>query len=81
LKQRRQLFGTGHPNRELKSWRPQTTILPLGGDMPVKRHSHKHPEVEQRMKTLEQKTKKLEKELRGLQRKFKTHKHPHTHPH
>jgi len=47
--------------------------------MTAKQHSHKHPEVEQRMKTLEAKTKKLEKELRELQRKFKTHDHPHSH--
>jgi polyhydroxyalkanoate synthesis regulator phasin len=30
--------------------------------MPVKQHSHKHPEVEQRVKALEQQIKKLEKE-------------------
>jgi chaperonin cofactor prefoldin len=47
--------------------------------MPVKQHSHKHPEVEQRVKTLEAKTKKLEKAVRDLQHKLKTHGHPHTH--
>lgn len=52
-----------------------------GGLVPVKQHSHKHPEVDHRVKALELKTKKLEKELRDLQRKLKTHDHPHTHPH
>ena len=47
--------------------------------MPVKQHSHKHPEVEQRVKALEAKTKKLEKAVSGLQHKLKTHDHPHTH--
>jgi len=49
--------------------------------MPVKPHSHKHPEVEQRVKALERQIKKLEKEVHGLRHKFKTHDHPHTHPH
>ena len=47
--------------------------------MPVKQHSHKHPQVEHRVRTLEAKTKNLEKAVRDLQRKFKTHGHPHTH--
>ena len=47
--------------------------------MPVKQHSHKHPEVEQRVKELEQQVKKLEEEVRSLQQKLATHDHPHTH--
>ncbi len=47
--------------------------------MPVKQHSHKHPEVEQRLKALEQQIKKLEKEVRSLQQNLATHDHPHTH--
>jgi len=47
--------------------------------MPVKKHSHKHPEVEQRVKALEAKMKKTEKQLRDLQQRLKTHAHPHTH--
>ena len=47
--------------------------------MPVKQRSHKHPEVEQRMKALEQQMKKLEKEVRDLQHRLETHDHPHTH--
>jgi len=47
--------------------------------MPVKQHSHKHPEVEQRVKALEQKIKKLEEDVRDLQHKLETHDHPHTH--
>ncbi|MGA7770677.1 MAG: hypothetical protein WCA27_31135 [Candidatus Sulfotelmatobacter sp.] len=47
--------------------------------MPVKQHSHKHPEVEQRVKAVEQKVKKLEKTVRDLQQQTKTHDHPHTH--
>jgi len=47
--------------------------------MPVKKHSHKHPEVEQRVRTVEAKMKKLEKQLRALQQQLKAHNHPHTH--
>ena len=47
--------------------------------MPVKPHSHKHPEAEHRVKALEAKTKKLEKAVRDLLHKLKTHGHPHTH--
>jgi len=47
--------------------------------MAVKQHSHKHPQVEQRLKTLEAKAKKLEKAVRDLQQNVKTHEHPHTH--
>lgn len=47
--------------------------------MAVKQHSHKHPEVEQRVKALEQKVKKLEKTVNDLQHKLETHDHPHTH--
>ncbi len=47
--------------------------------MAVKPHSHKHPEVDHRVKALEAKTKKLEKAVRDLQHKLKTHGHPHTH--
>lgn len=47
--------------------------------MPTKQHSHKHPEVEQRVKALEQQMKKLVKEVHDLQQKLKTHDHPHTH--
>jgi chaperonin cofactor prefoldin len=47
--------------------------------MPVKRHSHKHPEVEKRVKALEQQIKRLEKEMRSLRQKLATHDHPHTH--
>ncbi len=47
--------------------------------MPVKQRSHKHPEVEQRVKTLERQVKKLEKEVRSLRQKLATHDHPHTH--
>jgi len=47
--------------------------------MPVKQHTHKHPEVDQRVKALEAKTKKLEKAVSELQSKLKTHDHPHTH--
>lgn len=47
--------------------------------MPVKQHSHKHPEFEQRVKALEQQIKKVEKALRDVQQKLKTHDHPHTH--
>ena len=47
--------------------------------MAVKKHSHKHPEVEQRVKALEAKAKKLEKAVHDLQHKLKTHGHPHTH--
>ena len=47
--------------------------------MPVKQNSHKHPEVEQRVKTLEQQVKKLEEEVHDLQQQLKTHDHPHTH--
>jgi len=44
-----------------------------------KKRSHKHPEVEQRVKALERKVKKLQKGVHDLQRKLKTHAHPHTH--
>ena len=47
--------------------------------MLVKSHSHKHPEVEQRVQALEPKTKTLEKTVRDLQHKMKAHAHPHTH--
>ncbi len=47
--------------------------------MPVKQHSHKHPEVEHRVKALEAKAKKLEKAVRDLLHKLKMHDHPHTH--
>jgi len=47
--------------------------------MPAKQHSHKHPEVEQRVKAVEQKVKKLEETVRDLQQKLETHDHPHTH--
>ena len=47
--------------------------------MASKPHAHKHPEVDQRVKALEQKTKKLEKALHDLQHKMKTHNHPHSH--
>jgi len=47
--------------------------------MPVKQRSHKHPEVDQRVKALEAKSKKLEKAVRELQQKLNTHDHPHTH--
>ncbi len=47
--------------------------------MPVKQHSHKHPEVEQRVKALEQKIKTLEETVRDFQNQIKTHVHPHTH--
>ena len=52
----------------------------VGGTyMPVKKHNHKHPEVEQRVKALEAKMKKLENQLRDLQQQIQTHDHPHTH--
>jgi chaperonin cofactor prefoldin len=47
--------------------------------MPVKQHSHKHPDVELRVRKLEREMKKLEKALGDVQRKLKTHGHPHTH--
>ena len=47
--------------------------------MTDQQHSHKHPEVEQRVKALEEQVKKLEKEVRDLQHKLATHDHPHTH--
>jgi chaperonin cofactor prefoldin len=50
-----------------------------GGLMPVKKHGHKHPEVEQRMKALERQMKRLERAMHDLQHKFKTHDHPHSH--
>jgi len=49
--------------------------------MPAKQHGHKHPEVEQRVKALEEKIKKLEKTALDLQNQLKTHDHPHDHPH
>jgi len=76
-----QLFGST-PAEDLKSSPLDATIsfaLGRGISMPVKPHSHKHPEVEHRVKALEAKTKKLEKAVRDLQHKLKTHGHPHTH--
>ena len=47
--------------------------------MAAKPHRHKHPEVEQHVKALARRVDKLEKQLRDLQRRLKTHDHPHTH--
>ena len=76
-----QLYGS-MPAEDLKSGPLDASIsfaLGRGISMPVKQHSHKHPEVEHLVRALEAKTKKLEKAVRDLQRKFKTHDHPHTH--
>ncbi|HKN71458.1 MAG TPA: hypothetical protein VJX30_10525 [Terriglobales bacterium] len=40
---------------------------------------HKHPDSEQRIKTLEEQFKKLQQEVRDLQQKLQTHDHPHSH--
>ncbi|HYW38171.1 MAG TPA: hypothetical protein VE957_08655 [Terriglobales bacterium] len=47
--------------------------------MAEKQASHKHPDSEQRIKTLEQQVKKLEQDVRDLQQKMQTHNHPHSH--
>jgi hypothetical protein len=76
-----QLYGS-MPAEDLKSSLLDASIsfaLGRGISMPVKQHSHKHPEVEHRVRALEAKTKKLEKAVRDLQHKLKTHDHPHTH--
>ena len=41
--------------------------------------SHKHPDSEQRIKTLEEQGKKLQQDVRDLQQKLQTHEHPHSH--
>lgn len=40
---------------------------------------HKHPDSDQRLKTLEDHVKKLQQEVRDLQQKLQTHDHPHSH--
>jgi hypothetical protein len=50
-----------------------------GRDMPEAKHSHQHPDYDQRIKALEEQTKKLQKELQELKQKLETHDHPHTH--
>jgi len=76
-----QLYGST-PSEGLKSGLLDGSIsfaLRRGISMPIKQHSHKHSEVEHRVRALEAKTKKLEKAVRDLQHKLKTHDHPHTH--
>ncbi len=41
--------------------------------------SHKHPDSEQRIKTLEKQFKKLQQEVRDVKQKLQKHDHPHTH--
>ncbi len=40
---------------------------------------HKHPDTEQRIKSLEEQLKKVQNEVRDLQQKLQTHDHPHSH--
>lgn len=40
---------------------------------------HKHPEAEQRIKSLEEQVQKLQQQIRDLQQQVKTHDHPHSH--
>ncbi len=40
---------------------------------------HKHPDSDERIKTLETQLKKLQEEVRDLQKKLQTHDHPHSH--
>jgi len=46
--------------------------------MAAQQTSHKHPDSEQRIKTLEEQVKKLQ-QVRDLQQKLQTHDHPHSH--
>ena len=65
----------------MKSWLSNANISSANErePMPVKKQSHKPPEVEQRVKAVEQKVEKLEETIRDLQHQMKTHDHPHTH--
>jgi len=47
--------------------------------MAERKASHKHPDSEKRIKTLETQVKTLQQEVRDLQQKLQTHDHPHTH--
>lgn len=47
--------------------------------MAEKRDSHRHPDYDDRIKTLEAEVKKLQKQVEELQHKLETHDHPHTH--
>jgi len=49
--------------------------------MPAHEHSHQHPHYTRSIKSLEKQIAKLTKALGDVQKKLKTHKHPHTHPH
>jgi len=49
--------------------------------MPAHEHSHQHPDYSKRIHSLEKQVAKLTKALGDVQKKLKTHKHPHTHPH
>jgi chaperonin cofactor prefoldin len=47
--------------------------------MSDKQTSHKRPDSDQRIKTLEEQVKKRQQEVRDLQQKMQTHDHPHSH--
>ena len=47
--------------------------------MVERKTSHKHPDSDKRMKSLETQVKKLQQEMRDLQQKLQTHDHPHSH--
>jgi len=47
--------------------------------MADKQTGHKHPDSDQRIKTLEEQLKKVQHEIRDLQQKLQTHDHPHSH--
>jgi len=51
----------------------------MGGDMTETGRSHRHPDYNKRIKTLEKLVKKLEKQIDEVQHRLKTHGHPHTH--
>lgn len=45
------------------------------------KQAHHHPNYDKRIKTVQDQLKKLQRQVRELEKKFKTHDHPHTHHH